>query len=180
MTLQRFLRLLTRYDLGANNRGICVETESVTGMPADLSRVHIQQMDGRKLRCQAGRHVIITDRKTADGGTDAGCTSGELLLVCVGSCAAGSTRRCLQEHGLPFDDLAVDVGLKPAASAGSRDVIVIEVFVSADIPKHNMTLIENAALSGGVASRLALGSEIEVLVHQVGAGGEERDDQDVE
>jgi uncharacterized OsmC-like protein len=137
-------------------------------------------MDGRKLRCSVGQHVIITDRKAADGGTDAGCTSGELLLVSIGSCAAGSTRRYLQERGLPFDGFAVNVGLKPAASAGSRDVIVIEVFVSADIPKHDMTPIENAALSGGVASRLALGSEIDVLVHQVEPGGEERDDQDVE
>ena len=146
----------------------------------DLSRVHVERMDGRKLRCSVGQHVIITDRKMADGGTDAGCTSGELLLVSVGSCATGSTRRYLQERGLPFDELAVDVGLKPAASAGSRDVIVIEVFVSADIPKHDMPLIENAALSGGVTSRLALGSEIEVLVHRVDRSGEKKDDQDVE
>ena len=81
---------------------------------------------------------------------------------------------------MPSDDLAVEVGLKPSASAGSRDVIVIEVFVSADIPKHDMPLIENAALSGGVVSRLALGSEIEVLVHRTDAGGKKKDDQDVE
>ncbi len=147
-------------------------------MPTDLSRAHIKRMDGRKLRCQIGQHVIITDRKTADGGTDAGCTSGELLLVAAGSCAAGSSRRCLQERGLPFDDLVVEVGLKPAASASSRDVIVIEVFVSADIPKHDMALIEDAALSGGVVSRLALGSEIEVLVHRTDAGSEKKDDKD--
>ena len=156
------------------------ETETVTRMQADLSRAHIKRMDGRKLRCRIGQHVIITDRKTVDGGTDAGCTSGELLLVSIGSCAAGSTRGCLQERGLPSDDLAVEVGLKPAASAGSRDIIVIEVFVSADIPKHDMLLIENAALSGGVVSRLALGSEIEVLVHRTDAGGKKKDDQNVE
>ena len=81
---------------------------------------------------------------------------------------------------MPSDDLAVEVGLKPAASAGSLDVIVIEVFVSADIPKHDVPLIENAALSGGVVSRLALGSEIEVLVHRTDARGKKKDDQDVE
>ena len=149
-------------------------------MPTDLSRAHIEQMDGRKLRCQAGRHVIITDRKTADGGTDAGCTSGELLLVATGSCAAGSTRRYLQEHALPFDDLVVEVSLKPAASADSHHAIVIEVFVPADISKDDKPLIKDAALSGGVVSRLALGSEIEVLVHRTDAGGKKKDDQDVE
>ena len=149
-------------------------------MPTDFTRAHIEQMDGRKLRCQAGRHVIITDRKTADGGTDAGCTSGELLLVATGSCADGSTRRYLQEHALPLDDLAVDVSLKPAVSADLRDIISIEVFVSEDIPKQDMQPIENAALSGGVVSRLALGSEIEILVHRTDRGGRKKDEHDVE
>ena len=149
-------------------------------MPADLSCIHVERIDGRKLRCEAGRHVIITDRKIEEGGTDAGCTSGELLLVSIGSCAAGSARRYLQEHGLPSVDLAVDVGLRPIAAAGSRDATVIEVSVSSDIPERDIAGIENAALSGGVTRRLAMGSEIEVLVHRVDGTASKKDDNDAE
>ncbi len=114
-------------------------------------------MDGRKLRCSVGRHVIVTDRKSADGGTDAGCTSGELLLVAAGSCATGAVRRYLDGRGFPAFDLVVEVSLKPAGLPGSRDKIVIEILVSADVPEHDVRQIETAALSGGVVGRLALG-----------------------
>jgi uncharacterized OsmC-like protein len=180
MTWRHFLRLLNGPEPDIRLARTCIETETVTSMPTELPGVHVERIDGRKLRCQAGQHVIITDRKIADGGTDAGCTSGELLLISIGSCAAGSTRRYLQENALPLDDLAVDVSLKPAVSAGLRDIISIEVFVSEDIPEQDMQSIENAALSGGVVSRLALGSEIEVLIHRMDRGGRKKDDQDVE
>jgi len=152
----------------------------MSGTQPDPPRVRVAPMDGRKLRCSVGRHVIVTDRKSADGGTDAGCTSGELLLVAAGSCATGAVRRYLDGRGFPAFDLVVEVSLKPAGLPGSRDKIVIEILVSADVPEHDVRQIETAALSGGVVGRLALGSEIEILVHRADAGSEKRDNPHVE
>ncbi len=148
-------------------------------MHMDVPRIRVAAMEGRKLRCTAGRHVIIADRKTADGGSDAGCTSGELLLVATGSCAAGTTRRYLHEHGLPLNGLAVEVSLKPAPGAGARDIIVIEVLVSAEIARHHLPAIENTVRSGGVVGRLMLGSEIEIQADVAKAGGKREDKNDV-
>ncbi len=150
------------------------------GTQSDRPRVRVAPMDGRKLRCSVGRHVIVTDRKWADGGTDAGCTSGELLLVSAGSCATGAVRRYLDGRGFPSRDMTVEVGVKPAALPGSRDIIAIGIFVPADVREDDLPQIETAALSGGVVGRLALGSEIEILVHRADAGSEKKDNPVVE
>ncbi len=86
-----------------------------------MPRIRVERMDGRKLRCSVGQHVIVTDRKKAEGGTDAGCTSGELLLVSAGSCATGAVRRYLDGRGISSRDMAVEVSLKPASLPGSRE-----------------------------------------------------------
>lgn len=127
--------------------------------------VHVERAGNRKLRCTVGRHVVVTDRRIEDGGSDAGCTSGELLLAAAGSCAAGSTRRFLDDAGLPSGDLAVDVGLEPAGNGG-RDTIVIAVHLPPGCDGCDDEWIERAALSGGVVSRLALGSTIRFVCHR--------------
>jgi uncharacterized OsmC-like protein len=134
----------------------------VAGAAGGSGIVHVERAGDRKLHCSVGRHVVVTDRKVEDGGSDAGCTSGELLLVAAGSCAAGSTRRFLDEAGLPSGGLAVDVGLEPAAD-GERDTIVIELRLPPGCGDCTDGEIQRAALSGGVVSRLALGSTIRVV-----------------
>lgn len=130
--------------------------------------VHVERAGNRKLRCSIGRHVVVTDRKIEDGGSDAGCTSGELLLAAAGSCAAGSTCRFLDEAGLPSDELAVDVGLEPAGD-GERDTIVIAVRLPPGCKDCDNSQIELAARSGGVVGRLALGSTIRVVCNRADA-----------
>lgn len=134
----------------------------MNGARPEMPGIHIQRAGGRKLRCRAGKHVVFTDRKEADGGTDAGCTSGELLLISIGSCAAGSVRRFLDEHGLPSDDLELEVRFE-------EENIVIEVLLLGGDGKHDVPQIGKAALSGGVVSRLARGSGITVRCRQADA-----------
>jgi hypothetical protein len=134
----------------------------VSGAAGGPRSVHVERAGGRKLNCSVGRHVVVTDRKVEDGGSDAGCTSGELLLAAAGSCAAGSTRRFLDESGLPSGGLAVDVGLEPAGE-GERDTIVIAVSLPPGCGDCRDSDVERTALSGGVVSRLALGSRIRVV-----------------
>ncbi|HSM41203.1 MAG TPA: hypothetical protein VK862_10675 [Afifellaceae bacterium] len=35
--------------------------------------VNIGRAGGRMLNCGVGRHVVVTDRKVEDGGSDTGC-----------------------------------------------------------------------------------------------------------
>ena len=138
------------------------------GLP-EIPRVRITRMGGRKLRCTVGKHVIFTDRKAEDGGSEAGCTSGEVLLVAIGSCATGSARRYLDDNGLPSEHLAVNVGYEQAEPTGAHDLIIVDILVPAGLEDHH-TRIPTEALTGGVVSRFAPGSQIRIQCRQAGPG----------
>ena len=124
--------------------------------------VFVRPIAGKKLLGSAGRHTLVTDRKTEDGGTDTGFTSGELLLLAMASCATGSIRRALTQQAIPADDIAVEVDLVPPKHASDRDGILITVFVTESVLATSAASIIAAATSGGVVSRVQHGSEIEV------------------
>jgi len=104
----------------------------------------------------------VTDRKTEDGGTDMGFTSGELLLLAMASCATGSIRNVLTQQAIPTDDIAVEVDLVPPKHVTDRDGILITVFMDQSVLATSAASIIAAATSGGVVSRVQRGSEIEV------------------
>ena len=89
--------------------------------------VFVRPIADKKLLGSAGRHRVVTDRKVTYGGTDAGCTSCELLLLAMASCATGSIRNALAEYKLGTDDIRVEVNLVPPNTPGARDGILITV-----------------------------------------------------
>ena len=133
--------------------------------------ITVRRGEGKTLFCQSGVHVVVTDRKPADGGRDAGCTSGELLLMAVGSCATGSVRTHLQSLGLPAQDLSVRVTLEPSPSG--RDLIAIELSLPAGLSADQIEAARQAAICGAVVSRLLIISEVGVRVPA--QGGEKND-----
>lgn len=125
--------------------------------------VTVKPIGQKRLLATAGRHAIVTDRKIEEGGSDIGCTSGELLLSAIGSCATGSLRNFLERSGLDFDRLEVDVALEPPTNESDRDAIAITVRLPAEIVDAKGAELEAIAKSGRVVSRMVLGSR--VLVH---------------
>lgn len=124
--------------------------------------VFVRPITGKKLLGSAGRHSVVTDRKVADGGTDAGCTSGELLLLAMASCATGSIRNALAEYNLGPDDIRVEVNLVLPKTPGARDGILITVYLAQPVLTAGLDPIATAAISGGVVSRIKLGSDVAV------------------
>jgi len=122
--------------------------------------VTVKPIGQKRLLATAGRHTVVTDRKLEDGGSDAGCTSGELLLAAIGSCATGSLRNFLDKAGLASDTLEVDVALEPSANGDDRDAIAIAVNLPAEIIEKRAEAIEAVAKSGRVVSRMVLGSRV--------------------
>jgi uncharacterized OsmC-like protein len=120
--------------------------------------VKVRPLDQKRLLGVAGRHAVITDRKIEEGGSDVGCTSGELLLLAIGSCSTGSLRNFLKGSGLAVDGLEVDVDLEPSPVADERDAIAIRVSLPAEVLDGRIDEIALAAQSGRVVSRMRLGS----------------------
>jgi uncharacterized OsmC-like protein len=116
---------------------------------------------GKKLLGVAGRHTVITDRKVEDGGTDAGCTSSDLLLLAIASCATGSIRNSPAGRGLNENDIRVEVDFVAPQQPAERDDIRISVYVPRAVAQVQGGQIVTAATAGRVVSRVKLGSQIE-------------------
>ena len=122
---------------------------------------NIVMLPGKKLLGTARNHSIIADRPIEDGGTDSGFTSGELLLLAIGSCASGGLRRYFISEAIDYSGFCLNVYFEPSATRGARDRIVIELCFAVTFDRDTER-IKAAALSGRVVSRLAAGSELEV------------------
>ncbi len=131
--------------------------------------VEIERLEGKKLLGTAGRHSLVLDRKLEDGGGDCGFTSGEMLQLAIGACAAGSVRNFLEERGLPARPLRIRIAF--AAREGGRDDIVIALQLPRAALSAGMDAVAAAACSGGVVSRIRLGSTVLVECEPIESGG---------
>ena len=129
----------------------------------------VRRVAGKKLEAHARHHYVVTDRPPDEGGTDEGCTSGELLLMAVGSCATGSLRNFLDARRAPVDGLQTALSFAPSSQPEARDKIVITVTLPAGLGAFSDDEICAATTSGRVVSRVKLGSEVEVRVERPAA-----------
>lgn len=136
-----------------------------------MAHVRVERQEGRRLQGTARQHRVIMDRTREDGGTDAGCTSGELLLLAIGSCVTGRLRNTLEAAGLPATPLATEVAFEPSARGSKRERIAVDVIVPAGLDEAGVALVEREALTGGVGGRMAAGSEMVVRVRRDGGEG---------
>lgn len=127
-------------------------------------KANVVMLAGTQLLGTARNRTVVTDRPLDEGGTDAGFTSGEMLLLAIGSCASGSLRRYFSEQGTPCRSLSVDVCFDTPVAPGRRDRIVINLVVDNQLCA-NIERIRNAALSGGVTSRIAAGSDLDIRIN---------------
>jgi hypothetical protein len=125
-------------------------------------RAKVRRLAGKQLLLTARNRSLVADRPLESGGTDLGFTSGELLLLAVGSCSTGAVRNFLEGRGIPCPDIGSEVYFE--AGAGARDRIVIELALSPAALAPGAEAIKAAAVSGRVTSRVKLGSEIEVRI----------------
>ena len=77
--------------------------------------VNVRLVEGYRAEAGDGRHRVTLDEPEAAGGTDAGMTPVQLLLVALGGCSAITVRMYAQRKGWPLEDVSVDVKLyRPA------------------------------------------------------------------
>lgn len=122
----------------------------------------VRQLDGKRLLGIARMHSLVSDRPVNEGGSDTGFTSGELLLLAIGSCCTGSLRGYLEAQGRTVRELEVEVRFEPGGEGAIRDRIVITLKLDPRDYRGDPERIKAAATSGGVASRLLATSDVDV------------------
>ena len=122
----------------------------------------VRLLQGKTLAGSARGRSVLTDRPIAGGGNDLGFTSGELLLIAIGSCVIGSLNTILTESGEETGGLTASLRFDPPDADKSFGRIVVDVRIpGVACPEQRPELVA-AAAAGRVMRRVRAGSEVVV------------------
>jgi uncharacterized OsmC-like protein len=98
--------------------------------------VTIQHLGDVKFAASARGHRVTCDQPAGNGGSDAGMTPPEYLLVSLGTCAGFYAVQYLKARSLPHGDLQVKVSVQKETQPARLGQFRIEVVVPALDPQH--------------------------------------------
>lgn len=101
----------------------------------------IQHLGGVRFEASARGHHIVCDQPVENGGTDAGMTPPEFLLVSLGTCAGYYAAQYLKARSLSADGLSVHVTANKAATPARLAEFRIEVTVPRLDARHEAGIL---------------------------------------
>jgi len=124
----------------------------------------VRLLQGKTLVGSARGHSLRTDRPLANGGSDLGPTSGELLLIAIGSCVVGTLNGFLTAGGETPDGLTATVRFDAAAGAEKFGRILVDVRIPGVAGAEQRPELVAAAGAGRVTQRIRAGSEVAIRI----------------
>ena len=109
-------------------------------------RISVEHMAGDSFRIRIGRHALLVDQPTEDGGWDLGPTPTELFVASLGGCVAYYAERFLVRHGHEPDGLSVQCEFSMSQRHPAR---VERIDLQLDLPS-DLSEKERAALQAVV------------------------------
>jgi putative redox protein len=97
----------------------------------------IRYLGDLKFEAAARGHRVVCDQPPENGGSDAGMTPPEFLLVSLGTCAAYYAAQYLRTRGLNTDQLTVRVSAEKAAQPARLASFIIDVEMHDLDSKHS-------------------------------------------
>ncbi|MCX7887071.1 MAG: OsmC family protein [Verrucomicrobiae bacterium] len=117
-------------------------------MPQKTVQVELQQPNGFRTDCRAGKHTVVIDQPAAAGGTDMGPTPLEYQLIALGGCLAAIGRIIANQRKLPIRGFRVTVSGdintdrllgKPSTSRVGFTAIHASVAIDGDLSQEEKT-----------------------------------------
>jgi uncharacterized OsmC-like protein len=125
------------------------------------ARIH--HLGGVKFEAVARGHRVICDQPPDNGGSDAGMTPPEFLLVSLGTCAGFYAAQYLKTRSLSAEGLEIKVTAEKAAQPARLGRFHIEVIVP-NLDSAHETGILRAVKACLVHNTLVHAPEIETVV----------------
>lgn len=131
-----------------------------------MLRVNTSRLHGATLVGRARDHLVLSDRALAEGGNNLGCTSGELMLLAVGSCVVGNLNTYAAQHGANVGALSADVRIEETPD-DSYGAITVDVQIEENVSDKTLHELREAAGSGRVTGRLRQNCEVRITVNRL-------------
>jgi putative redox protein len=124
----------------------------------------IRHLANLKFEAVARGHKIVCDQPPENGGSDAGMTPPEFLLVSLGTCAAYYAAQYLRTRGLKTDQLTVRVSGEKATQPARLASFVIDVEMP-DLDSRHCAGLKRAVKSCLIHNTLCHPPAIDLHVH---------------
>jgi len=98
--------------------------------------VTVKHLDNLRFEAVARGHRIVCDQPPENGGSDAGMTPPEFLLVSLGTCAGYYAAQYLKARSLSCPELEIKVAAEKAAHPARLGAFRIEVFAPSLDARH--------------------------------------------
>jgi putative redox protein len=126
--------------------------------------VEIQHLGEVKFEAVTRGHRVICDQPPDNGGSNAGMTPPEFLLVSLGTCAGFYAAQYLKARSLPSGGLTIKVTAEKAAQPARLGHFRIEVTPPALDPRHRDGILR--AVKGCLIHNTLLNTPaIDIILH---------------
>lgn len=126
--------------------------------------VKIKHLGNVKFEATARGHSVVCDQPPDNGGSDAGMTPPEFLLVSLGTCAGYYAAQYLKLHALPAEGLEVRVSAEKAKAPARLETFRIEVIAPGLDARHEAGVLR-AVHACLIHNTLLNAPAIETVVH---------------
>ena len=133
--------------------------------------VEVQQGQGFRTECRAGKHTVVIDQPAAAGGTDAGPTPLDVQLMALGGCIAAIGRIIANQRKLAIRGIYVALeaeldtdGLlgKPTSSRTGFSSMSGQVRIDGDLtPAEKESLLHEIDRRCPISENLKTGTRIQ-------------------
>ena len=124
----------------------------------------IRHLGDLKFEAVARGHKVLCDQPPENGGSDAGITPPEFLLVSLGTCAAYYAAQYLRTRGLNTDQLIVRVSAEKATQPARLASFVIDVEIT-DLDSKHYDGLRRAVKSCLIHNTLCHPPAIDLRIH---------------
>lgn len=125
----------------------------------------VRVLEGVKFEAVSRGHSVICDQPQSNGGTDAGMSPPEFLLVSLSTCAMFYVVQYLRTRSLPVDGVTVRVTAEKAPAPARLGSFRIEINVPGLADERHKEGAARAARSCLIHNTLLHPPEIETLVN---------------
>ncbi|MCC7104687.1 MAG: OsmC family protein [Chloroflexi bacterium] len=124
--------------------------------------VSVEWGPNQQLVARARQHELVIDR-SVEGG-EAGLRSGELLLMALGACTAGTLLNHELIRALPIRWLRVELEAEHHKAPSRYDRIVVRLLVDGDLDEAQRTRVLRVASACTIHNTLSRGPDISVVL----------------
>ena len=137
-------------------------------------RLSVAYHGGRRYDITSGKHRIVTDQPTADGGQDAGMSQVELFVGSLAGCVGYFIGRSCEKHGIPRDGLTVQAEWTTAEGPHRVGRILLSIHlphrITAEQKQDLLKVARSCTVHQSIAVRPNVAIKLNPHGHHVAAG----------